>query len=202
MDFRTTYIRSAGGMLLATGLLFSTASRPANAGSDPAIANFVSAINKTIGQASAAVDDERAGTLCASVINAYFDFDALARVTSAGAWEKMNSRQRHAYRAAFLHRARRDCVYRDSSLRGEPLKFIGVRRAEAGDLLVATEVSKEGQSRSIVVWRVRHGSNRRLRAVDVILDGRSLAIQARDDAKLILDRNSGDVDALIKSLQR
>jgi len=202
MDLRITeFSRGVGKIFLLASIFFSAALRPASAELDPAIASFVGGINKTISQASAGGDDGRASAVCASLINSYFDFGALARVTSAGAWEKMTSRQRHAYRAAFLQRARRDCIYRNSSLRGEPLKFIGTRATDNGDLLVATEVSKEGQPRSVVVWRVRHDNKRRLRAVDVILDGRSLAIQARNDAKEFLDRNDGDIEALIKSLE-
>lgn len=189
-----------GGIAVFASLFFSAALPQALAETDSAVAEFLSGINQTINQFTIKDDDNQASAMCASLINSFFDFGALAQVTSVGAWEKMDLHQRQAYRAGLLRRVGRECVYRNSALNGEPLKLISTRAGDGGDRLIATEIVKQGQSPSIVVWRVRPDARKRLRAIDVILDGRSLAIHARNDAKAILDRNDGDIDALIKSL--
>jgi ABC-type transporter MlaC component len=203
MDFRTTHLcRNFGRIFLLAVLCFPVAPRTAHAQADHAVAEFLGGVNQTMGQFSGRGGEDRTSAMCASLINSFFDFGALARVTSVGAWDKMNAQQRQAYRAAFLRRGRRDCVYSNSNLAGGRLTLVGTRAAEGGDLLVATEIRKEGQSRGMVVWRVRPDGNKKLHAVDVTLDGRSLAIQARNEAKIVLDRSAGDIDALIRSLEQ
>lgn len=174
--------------------------QPTYAQTDQAVLEFLNGINDKISLFSLGGNENRSGEFCVTVINSSFDFGAMARITSVGTWDKMNPSQQRAYRVAFLNRVRRDCVYRNSDFSREPLKLVGARAAEGGDRLIATQSSKEGQPGRTIVWRTRPDSRGRLRAVDLIVDGRSLAITARDEAKAILERRDGDIDVLIKSL--
>jgi ABC-type transporter MlaC component len=51
-----------------------------------------------------------------------------------------------------------------------------------------------------VIWRVRQKSGGALKAVDMTVDGRSLAGSARRDAKAILKKTNGNVIALLRSV--
>ena len=70
--------------------------------------------------------------------------------------------------------------------------------ASGGDRLIAVKQSK-GRGRTII-WRVRKGSGGALKAVDMTVDGRSLAASARSDAKAVLKKTDGNVMALLRSV--
>jgi ABC-type transporter MlaC component len=175
--------------------------QPTYAQTDQAVLEFLNGINDKISLFSLGGNENRTGEFCVTVIGSFFDFGAMARVTSVGTWDRMNPNQQRAYRVAFLGRVRRDCVYRNSDFSREPLTFVGTREGLGGDRLIATQASKEGQPGRTIVWRTRPDSKGRLRGVDLIVDGRSLAITARDEAKAILDHGDGNIDVLIKSLE-
>jgi ABC-type transporter MlaC component len=198
--------RSLRGFCGLCGVLLTcaTPSTPGRADSasaavDPAAAEFVGSINRSISQFAAG--GGRPDALCIDVITSSFDFDAMARVTSVGTWDGMSPAQRTAYRAAFLRRAGSDCALRVTHSGGEPLTLLGIRMGGEGDRLIATQSTERGQRGRVVVWRVRSDGGRRLRAVDVIVDGRSMVVAVRDDAKAILARGGGP-DALIQALGR
>jgi ABC-type transporter MlaC component len=51
-----------------------------------------------------------------------------------------------------------------------------------------------------VVWRLRGAGT--LRAVDVVIDGRSMVLSLRDETHALLERNGGDMDRVIEALGR
>jgi ABC-type transporter MlaC component len=186
-------------MSLLMGVCLAGPAPTAFAQTDQEVADFLAGVNHTISLVASNGGDG-APAFCGSIIIASFDFEAMARVTSAGAWDRMNAQQRQAYRAAFLRRAQKDCAFASAKSGGETLRLVGIRPTDGGDRLVATRVTEGWQSGRVIVWRVRPDARRRLRAVDVIVDGRSMAMVGRAEAKAALDRNDGDIDALIKSV--
>jgi ABC-type transporter MlaC component len=195
----TRFAHGVCRMSLLLAVCLAGSGPTAFAQTDQAVADFVAGINHTISLV-AGKGGEGAPAFCSAVIIASFDFEAMAHVTSAGAWDRMNAQQRQAYRAAFLRRARKDCTFASVKSGGETLELVGIRTTDGGDRLVATRVTEGWQNGRVIVWRVRPDTRRRLRAVDVIVDGRSMAMAGRDAAKAALDRNDGDIDALIKSV--
>jgi ABC-type transporter MlaC component len=186
-------------MSLLIGVCFAGSTASAYAQVDQAVADFLGGLNHTV-SLFAGKGSDGAQAFCGSVINASFDFDAMARETSAGAWDRMSAPQRQAYHTAFLRRVERDCAFMSARSGGEVLRLVGTRTTDGGDRLVATQVTEDGQNGRVIVWRVRPDARKRLRAVDVIVDGRSMAIGIHDEAKAALDRNDGNIDALIKSV--
>jgi hypothetical protein len=81
---------------------------------------------------------------------------------------------------------------------GNAVDLIGVRSGDSGDRIVAVRQSK-GNART-VVWQLRAGAGGALKAVDMTVDGHSLAAAARRDAKKVLDKTDGNVIALIRSV--
>jgi hypothetical protein len=82
------------------------------------------------------------------------------------------------------------------------MTVLGVRTGEAGDRLLAIRTGRPGDTGRVVVWRLRPGPDHRLRAVDILLDGRSMVISMSDEARAVLERTNGDIDALLGSLGR
>ena len=128
-----------------------------------------------------------------------FDIDAMAPAITAEAWDA------HGWRTA-----RRLCA-RPRQARGSRLRLAWQRdrrqrgrdssacaTASGGDRLIAVKQSK-GRGRT-VIWRVRKGSGGALKAVDMTVDGRSLAASARSDAKAVLKKTDGNVMALLRSV--
>ena len=167
----------------ATAALLST---QALAASDVAVDDFVKRVN-------AAISSGDAQGACRKLVGQIFDLDAMAPNTSAGAWTKMSAAQKAAYRAALSRQATGDCVSRASDFVGQTLDLVGARSGEGGDRFIATK----GKGRTLI-WQVR-GTDR-LRAVDISANGRSLVVKARNDAKAILQRTGGDLQALIASV--
>jgi ABC-type transporter MlaC component len=165
----------------------------AKAASDPAVDDFVARVNATVGALKPG-DTAGARAACTRLVEQAFDIDAMAPVTSAGAWQRMTAAQKKAYRSGLARRAARDCATRSRDFAGQTMQLVGVRTGEGGDRFIAVK----GKSRT-AIWQVRGSA--RLRAVDVSVAGRSLVVAAQKDAKRVLQNSGGDLQALIDSVE-
>jgi ABC-type transporter MlaC component len=158
---------------------------------------FVQRINAVVAPVKAG-DRQAIRAACATLVDQAFDIDAMAPAIADDAWKRMNADQRRAYKRGLARQAAADCASHGSEMAGNTVELIGVRDGESGDRLVAVRQSK-GRGRT-VVWRVHGGSNGALKAVDMTVDGHSLAASARRDAKNVLEKTDGNVIALIRSV--
>ncbi len=164
---------------------------------DSAVTTFVNRINATVGPIKPG-DRQAIRAACERLVSQAFDIDAMAPAITAEAWDRMDGGQRAAYSRGLARRAAADCASHGSEIAGNAVEFVGVRDAGDGDRLIAVKQSK-GRGRTII-WRVRQGSGGALKAVDMTVDGRSLAASARSDAKAVLKKTDGDVMALLRSV--
>jgi ABC-type transporter MlaC component len=181
-------------LVLAAGVCLAA---PAAMAADAATLAFVDRINRTVesidpGDRSAI----RAG--CASLVAATFDLETMAKSITGEAWSRMSAKHRAAYVDGLAKRAAGDCTRSGREIAGNLVELVGVRAAPDGDSNVAVRQSR-GKQRT-VIWRVRAGASGELKAVDMTVDGRSLATIARRDAKAILDNSHGDVTELVRSV--
>jgi ABC-type transporter MlaC component len=175
-------------------MLASSAQAPA-AESD--VAAFVQRINKVIGSVEPG-DRAAIRTACQTLVAQSFDIEAMAPSITDEAWQRMNADQRQAYAAGLARRAASDCVAHGREIAGNTVVLVGVRNGESGDLLIA--VRQSGGNGRTVIWQVRSDGRGRLRAVDMTVDGRSLAASARRDARNVLEKSDGNVIALVRSV--
>ena len=164
---------------------------------DSAATTFVNRINATVVPIKPG-DRQAIRAACERLVSQSFDIDAMAPAITAEAWDRMDGGQRAAYARGLARRAAADCASHGSEIAGNAVEFVGVRDAGGGDRLIAVKQSK-GRGRTII-WRVRKGSGGALKAVDMTVDGRSLAASARSDAKAVLKKTDGDVMALLRSV--
>lgn len=158
---------------------------------------FVRRINATVESANPS-DRASIRTACAALVQQTFDLEAMAVSITGEAWKRMNAKHRASYVKGLGKRATSDCTKSGREIAGNIMQFVGVRAGPDGDSNLAVRQSK-GKQRT-VIWRVRAGSGGQLKAVDMTIDGRSLATAARRDAKAILDNYDGDVTKLVSSM--
>ena len=164
---------------------------------DSAVTAFVNRINATVSPIEPG-DGASIRAACAKLVAQTFDFNAMAPAIADGAWSRMNGEQRSAYVQGLQRRAAADCASHGNEIAGNTVELVGVREGDGGDHLVAVRQS-QGRGRT-VIWQVRKTAAGSLRAVDMTVDGRSLAVSARRDASDVLNRTGGDVTALIRSV--
>jgi ABC-type transporter MlaC component len=165
------------------------------AGAD--VAAFVARINALVAPVKPG-DRKAVRAVCDRIVAQSFDIRAMAHDIAGEAWTRMNAEQRASYVRGLGKRASSDCASHGSEVAGNTVELVGVRSGESGDRLVAVKQSK-GRGRT-VVWQVRAGGDGALKAVDMTVDGRSLAAAARRDAKNVLKKADGNVLALIRSV--
>lgn len=168
----------------------------AAAQSDPLVKEFVASVNRNITElAERSIAD--AGAICNRLITRAINIDAVAANALGDVAARMSSRQRADFRVAALRWAVRDCVRLNGDNNGAPLAFAGVRRPQPAVLLLAT---RSDQPSHTVVWRLS-GSDR-LKADDVIVDGRSMTLALREETHSLLDRNDNNIEMAIAILGR
>lgn len=164
---------------------------------DAAVAAFLQRIN-------AAVKPVRPGdraairTACSQLVAEAFDFEAMGITVAGEAWQRMSAMQRTAYADGLSRRAVSDCAAHGNEMAGNVLDLVGVRDGADGDAMVAAKQAG-GRGRT-VIWQVRTAADGSLKAVDMTVDGKSLAAAARRDARAVLKKTGGDVTALVRSV--
>jgi len=193
LRLRTFRTGVAVGSIVVSTMLFCQA---AAAQTDPPVAEFLISVNRSITEL-AGQPGAQASSVCRRIVASAINMDAVVRGALSHMWNRLSLQERADYRSAAQQWAVRDCVRRNRDNGGNPLEFLGVRRGEAGDRLLAT---RSNQPAHTVIWRLR-GSGR-LQAVDVVIDGRSMILSLRDETKALLDRNNGDIGMAIAALGR
>jgi ABC-type transporter MlaC component len=182
----------------AAALVLTPLALPASAAeAEGAVTAFVARINAVVGPVKPG-DRAAIRAACATLVEQAFDIDAMAPAITEEAWTRMNGKLRAAYVRGLSDRAASDCAAHGSEIAGNTVELVGVREGESGDRLVAVRQSK-GRNRT-VIWRVRRGPGGTLKAVDMTVDGNSLAASARRDAKNVLKKTGGDLTALVRSV--
>lgn len=141
--------------------------------------------------------DDAAREICARSSASLMDLDAVVKVASEDLRDKMTPAQRTAYREAALGWIIRRCVRENRDNKGEEPQVMGVRQGESGDRLLALKTEEPAH---FVIWRLR--GEKKLRVVDVVMDGVSMALTLRDETNARLRQDDNDVDAMIKALDR
>lgn len=187
------------GLAMAAVMLPQAASAQA----DPPVAAFVASFDASVREIHTHMGaGEGQGTArCRALMERVFDLDAMARFALGASFEKITATQRQSYRSAFEQKITIDCVRRVREYRGEQMTLLGVRAGEGGERLAATRFAVSGENGRILTWRLRAGAPP-LRALDLIVDGRSLLLSARDEYAAILKSHDGDINALITFMLR
>lgn len=177
--------------LLASTLL----PMPASAEPEAGVNEFVNYLD-----ASVRVVQNRSGaqSRCREITNRLMDVDLMARAAVKDSWDQMNPQQRSSYKAAFHEKMIAECLRVTRENKAENVTLAGVRPLSGGDRLLSTRFGGEGGR--VVTWRVRGSS--RVTAIDIVYNGRSAVLSARQEYARVLESNKGNVEALIAFMQK
>lgn len=184
------------------GWLACTAPASGQAG-DAAGLNFVGHLNTAIKKATAATGDPRVAVqrLCEDLGDSTLDLEAMMKTASAGASERMDPSQHEAYRTAFRRHLMKDCARNAADYLRVTVELAGVRSLPAGEKIIGTR-RQGAEDGKIMMWKVRSKEAGKLVVTDVLVEGRSAMLALREQASLAIERNPGDVSALIDSLEK
>jgi phospholipid transport system substrate-binding protein len=129
-----------------------------------------------------------------------FDVELIARTALGPAYGRMSDAERNEYQALFREHVILSVVRQVVLTPIQDVVIIEARDLPGPDSLIGTRVV-DGQGRvRLANWRVRDQGGRP-KIVDVVVDGVSLATTRADELRSVLQRNGGQVPALLAALR-
>ncbi|MBI3704124.1 MAG: ABC transporter substrate-binding protein [Rhizobiales bacterium] len=172
--------------------------------SEPLVDAFVARLGESMRairvQAKGNADLTRAG--CRDLLSQLLALDVMARRSAGEAWDKMTNVQRDAFRAAFAERMASECVRSYSDYNGDAIEPVGVRAMQDGDKMATVRFGAEADNGKRITWRLRQIDAETWRVVDVIVEGSSAVLTARNEYAAILQSHNGNIEALLASMRK
>jgi phospholipid transport system substrate-binding protein len=137
---------------------------------------------------------------CRALLAWAFDVPAMGKEALGRAWEKATEEERKQYLEAF----EQDVIgayLRRMRPKGTTLTFIGLRPPFDGHQLAASRRSVPGKEDQVWIWWMRR-DGQSWRIDDLLLDGHSAVNTQVNEYASVLERNNGDMDALIAFMRK
>ena len=186
-----------GGALVAAGL----AGRAAHAFTD---AEAKALINRVVAEINSIINSGRSEAamygLFEQVFRRYADVPNVARATLGRDARSASSAQLSAFSEAFAVYISRKYGRRFREFIGGQIEVIGAKPVKRW-FEVETVARLQGQAPFSVVFRVSDRSGRDL-FFDIVIEGISLVRTEQTEIGALLDKNRGDIDAMIQDLRR
>ena len=166
---------------------------------DAAAAQFVQKLgNEALTARNLSVDARSRKVV--SLIRDNIDIEAVGRFMLGPYWRNATVTQRERYlnllQAQLVKTYERR--FGGQSFRVEKVVPAG---AAGGDLLVDSEIGQtNGRPPVAVEWRV-HEYQGQMKITDIVVDGISMTVQRRGDFASIIERNGGNIEALLTALE-
>lgn len=144
------------------------------------------------------VKDERFEKL----FNSALDLDFIGQFVLGRYWRTATPEQRKAFIKVYRELNIKTWSARFDEFKGKSFVFTGSTPSTSKNqvFINSTVAMGEGEPAK-VVWRVKQSGNN-FKIVDIIIENVSLAITARNEYTAFIKNNGGNVDALIKDLQK
>lgn len=156
-------------------------------------------VTTTADEAVSALEDGTISDAEANEIMSDVDIDGVAKFTLGNKWADISADERARYVDAFEIFARNQLKQHLSGLSGATVEVTDVIPRGDTDSIVVTQVSTSGEDRPTEMsWRVVENGSWHI--VDIQAQDIWFAIEQRAQFQAILDRNNGDIDALIAEI--
>lgn len=130
------------------------------------------------------------------------DVDGVARFVLGRYWRSASPQEQERYIQVFRQALTNGVLIRLGNYTGGGVALEAVRADPAADgVHVSTRITKPGSPPYNVTWVVDDGPGGQPKIVDVIAEGVSLRQTTRSDYASFLQRNGGNLDALVQALQ-
>lgn len=145
---------------------------------------------------------ERIAAACRELTAEAFDFDGMARGTFADIWARIAAAPRQSLASTLENKAVSNCVDHVQDYGGAPFAILGVRTTDDGDRLATANVRSASGRNVHVTWRLRPADPDHWKAVDLIVEGRSMRAHVRDEFNRVLASRRGNLPAAIELMGR
>jgi phospholipid transport system substrate-binding protein len=136
-----------------------------------------------------------------AILNEGFDLEALSRFVLGPHWRTATDAQKRDFMKYFEDWIVSAYGARFSEYSGEQFKVVGQRPESEAITLVSSQIQRPAGGPPIRVdWRVaKSGSD--FKVADVVVEGISLMVTQRQEFASVIQRNGGQLDALIRILR-
>jgi ABC-type transporter MlaC component len=191
--------RLAGHLLIA--LAWSLlASPPVAAASEDSIRAFVERVNEASVSFFSSGSEADARERCRALLAWAFDVPAMGKDALGRTWEKTTEEERREFLRAFEEDVI-SAYLRRMRPKGTTLTFIGHRPPYEGFQLAASRRSVPGKEDQVWIWWM-WPDGQSWRIVDLVLNGHSAINTEAHEYAAVLERNHGDMDALIAFMRK
>jgi ABC-type transporter MlaC component len=133
-------------------------------------------------------------------LKSLIDSEAIAQVVLGDKLGTATAPQRTAFISALGDLIADNLIERLGGPHAEPFELGAARTIDGGDVVVVTHVKFRDGHRGELDWRMRAKGQAQVMA-DVLVDGASVAIGARDQAQAELSSNGGSIPGLIAGMR-
>lgn len=130
-----------------------------------------------------------------------FDLDTIARFVIGRSWLSATPAQQKEYMSLFEALVVKTYSDRFKLYAGEGFKVRTSRAEGPKDYIVDSDITHPDNSPPTVVsWRVRQ-KDAKMGIIDVVVEGVSMSVTQRQDYSSVIQRNGGDIEALLKMMR-
>jgi len=133
-----------------------------------------------------------------SLLRQGFDLAFIGRFVLGQHWRRLNPQQQADYLELFSEFILKTYARRLSAYSGETLQLTGARAAGQQDVLVRTEIVRQGVQPIVADWRVRSGPQGP-RIIDIMVEGISMSVAQRSEFSTVIS-DSGP-EGLLQALR-
>ena len=128
------------------------------------------------------------------------DSEAISQFVLGAKWNDATAPQRRAFATTVSDLVVQRLVDRLGNPVAEPFELGQARTLDGGDVVVVSHVKFMDGHTGELDWRL-HSSGTKVAVADVLVDGASVAVAARDEAATELKSNGGSIAQLIASMR-
>jgi ABC-type transporter MlaC component len=133
-------------------------------------------------------------------LSSLIDGQTISQFVLGEKWNEATPPQRRAFAAVVSDLVVQRLVDRLGSPLAEPFEIAATRTLDDGDVIVVTHVKFRDGHIGELDWRL-HPTGSKLAVADVLVDGVSISVSARDQAQNELKSNGGSIAQLIASMR-
>jgi phospholipid transport system substrate-binding protein len=130
-----------------------------------------------------------------------FDVPRIGRFVLGRYWRTATPQEQQEFLGLFQEYIVQAYSNRLGEYGGQPFIVTGTRPGGSGEIIVTSQIIRENSSRVAVDWYLVEGGGQ-YKIVDVYVGGVSMAVTERDEFAAVIQRNGGQVSALIALLRR
>jgi len=147
------------------------------------------------------LSDEQRTEAFSDLLKDNFDMKTIGRFALGRYWKTTSPEQRKEYLQLFENMVIAVYSRRFSDYNGQALEIISTREKGKSDAIVSSYIVPESGPKIKIDWRVREGKNKKIKVIDVIVEGVSMSLTQRSDFASVIQRGGGKIDVLLDHLK-